>query len=135
MNYAEIPDPPTTADPRELELYRAALIKYLRDMALRNRTSADNGDADLALTAGSVRIQRFTTPLTAERTVTCPTEGVYIGMEFRIVREESATGNFDLDVCGLLVLEKPHGGKTHIVHWADIKYDEEGWRVVAYASE
>ncbi|MCK5236206.1 MAG: hypothetical protein KAR06_04395 [Deltaproteobacteria bacterium] len=135
MNYAEIPDPPKTADPRELELYRAALIKYLRDLALRDRISADNGDADLILTAADVKIQRFDTPLTAERLVTCPTENVYLGMTFRIIREEGATGNHNLNVCGLIMLAKPHGGPTHVIHWADIKYDEYGWRVTAYAQE
>lgn len=63
-------------------------------------TSANRGDADVTLTVyGDAKVQRFTSALTANRTVTLPTTEVYDGAVFRIVR--TGLGAFTLDVGGL----------------------------------
>lgn len=57
------------------------------------------GDASVALTAASDRIQLFSTALTGNRSVTLPSTGTYDGMEFEIVRRiNGATGAFSLQV-------------------------------------
>lgn len=61
--------------------------------------TADVGNASVTLAVGtSPQLQRWATTLTAERTATLDTTGAWAGAKFRIVRAESATGNFSLTV-------------------------------------
>lgn len=58
----------------------------------------DIGDASVTLTAASDRIQYQNVTLTANRTITLPNTGVYIGMEFHVVRRAGTPGAFTLQV-------------------------------------
>lgn len=87
--------------------------------------SEDNGDANVTVRVTANHItQRFATPLTANRTVTLSTVGVYRGARFRIVREAGATGAFNLDVGGLKTL-------TTAGQWCDVEYGANGWILTA----
>lgn len=89
--------------------------------ALNPSVSSDNGDNAVTLTAGkSALTQRFATTLTANRTVTLSTTGVYTGAKFRVVREAGANGAFDLDVGGLKTL-------SGASEWADVEYSGQNW--------
>ena len=70
--------------------------------------SADNGTANATLSvATSERTQRWATAFTNDYTATLSTTGIYKGARFTIIRQESATGNFNLRVIvGTTVLIK-----------------------------
>ena len=89
--------------------------------------SADKGNADATLTVGtSERTARWSTTLTVDRTATLSTTGAYTGARFRIIRTESATGNFSLIVAGTATLIRLAVGQ-----WCDVEYTGSAWIVVA----
>lgn len=90
-------------------------------------TGADNGNTSITLTYGSAMTQRFNTPLTAARTVTLPTNKVFNGMKFRVVREAGATGAFNLAVGGIKTLSAAGS-------WVDVEHDGVAWRVTGAGS-
>ena len=59
--------------------------------------SPDRGDADLTLTAADIgTVQRFLTPLTADRLITLPTTGAYDGAEIPIQRGGLGPGKLNI---------------------------------------
>jgi hypothetical protein len=91
--------------------------------------SADNGDAAKTLTARtSEDIQRWGTPLTADRAVTLSTTGAFKGAKFRIVRTAAATGAFNLNV-GTGPLKALTAGQ-----WCDVVHTGSAWMLTAAGS-
>lgn len=89
--------------------------------------SADNGDAAKTLVAGTdIEVQRWNTALTAARAVTLSTTNAYNGAKFRIVREATATGAFNLNV-GTGPLKSLTAAST----WAEVHFDGTAWRLTA----
>lgn len=89
--------------------------------------SADRGDASVTLVAGTDEpTQRFATTLTANRTVTLSSTGVYNGAKFTVVR--TGLGAFTLDVGGLKTI--PSGTAAFV----DVKHDGTAWRLVRYGT-
>ena len=68
----------------------------------RDQVSPDNGDANLTITAIMERIQLFATSLTANRTVTLPTTGLFNGQTYVILRTDTAA--FTLTVTGVATI-------------------------------
>lgn len=89
--------------------------------------TATNGDTSVTLTPYTDKVtQRFTTTLTADRTVTLATAGAVEGNRFRIVRP--ASGAFNLNVgAGPL---KALAAST----WCEVEYDGAAWNLVSYGS-
>lgn len=90
--------------------------------------AADNGDADVTFTnASSSRVQRFNTPLTANRTLTLSTSSAKEGASVTIVRGSGATGNFTLSFGSLATLRAPG-------EWAEARYDSgtSAWVLIGY---
>jgi hypothetical protein len=88
------------------------------------RVSADRGDASVTLTMTDAFIQRFATTLTANRTVTLPTTGVYNGATFRVVR--TGLGAFTLNVGGLKTIPSSTAAFVEVTH------DGTAWRLTGY---
>lgn len=89
--------------------------------------SQTQGDADVTLTCFSnVPVQRFTSALTANRTVTLSTTDAYHGAHFRIVR--TGLGAFTLDVGGL----KTIGSAT--AAFVDVIYNGSAWVLAGYGT-
>jgi hypothetical protein len=84
--------------------------------------SDDRGDTDITLVASDNHLQRFATELTAPRTITLPTTGLYDGLSFTIVRE--ALGEYLLDVGGVVSLPSTQPATARVV------YDGGAWRLV-----
>ena len=108
---------PFVADVILLNNFTDKLRTYLGNVALP-RIDADKcqpdvitdiGDASVTLTAGSDRIQYCNVTLTANRTVTLPSTGLYQGMEFDIVRKAATPGAFTLTVVD------PVSGNNHVI--------------------
>lgn len=94
------------------------------------RVSADVGNAAKTLTVLSDETtQRWNTALTADRAVTLSTTGAYRGAKWRIVREASATGAFNLNV-GTGPLKALGSAGT----WCEVEYDGSAWRLTASGS-
>lgn len=88
--------------------------------------TADVGDAAATLTVGtSARVQRWATALTADRTATLSATGAWRGAEFRIIRDEAATGAFSLIVGSNLARLAPG-------QWCDVKYTGTAWVLAGY---
>lgn len=103
---------------------------YRITMAVNPSVSTDNGDAAVTLTAGkNALVQRFATVLTADRAVTLSTTGAYTGAAFRIVREATATGAFNLNV-GTGPLKALGTAGT----WVDVVFNGTAWQLTAYGS-
>ena len=97
--------------------------------AVNPSVSTDNGDAAVTLTAGkNALIQRWATAITADRAVTLSTTGAYTGATFRIVRESTATGAFNLNV-GTGPLKALTAGT-----WVDVTFNGTAWQVSAAGS-
>lgn len=65
----------------------------------------NRGDADVTLTCWQdAEVQRFTSALTTNRTVTLSTTDAYNGARFTILRESTATGSSTLSIGGLVLL-------------------------------
>lgn len=92
--------------------------------------TADNGDTSQTLTVGtSLRIQRWATALTAERTATLATTGAWTGARFRIERAVTfaAATNLGLAVLvGTSVLVRLYVGQ-----WCEVEYNGTTWVLVA----
>lgn len=79
--------------------------------------TADVGNADTTLTYNSsTRVQRWNTPLTANRTATLSTSNAKEGANFVVVRGAGATGNYTLAVGSLATLYAPG-------EWCEVRYD------------
>lgn len=92
----------------------------------QQKASADRGDASVTLTAASEPVQRFATTLTANRTVTLPTSGVYNGLTFRVVRTGQGSGT--LAVGGLKTIPADTAAFVEVMH------DGTAWRLVGYGA-
>lgn len=89
----------TSADPREVFVDWILIRPWAKDWPVeRLRGSADNGDASKTLVVSDLEKQRWNTVLTANRTVTLPTTNVPDGHTFRIIREATAGGAFNLTI-------------------------------------
>ncbi len=88
--------------------------------------SGDNGDRAVTLSAGSsATTQRFNTTLTATRAVTLSSKNAFTGAAFKIIREQGATGPFNLDVGpGLKTLTAPG-------QWCVVEYAGNSWILAA----
>lgn len=92
--------------------------------------SADKGDAAVTATVGSTEPTiRFNTAISVDRAVTLSTTGAYNGAKFRVVREASATGAFNINV-GTGPLKALATAST----WCDVEYDGAAWRLTAYGT-
>jgi hypothetical protein len=84
---------------------------------LGNGIAADNGDANVTLTYNSSdTVQRWNSPLSANRTATLSTANAKEGSNFTVVRGSGATGNYTLSVGSLATLRAPG-------EWATVRYD------------
>lgn len=79
-----------------------------------NQISADNGDADLVIGVSDAAIQLFDTPLTANRVVTLPSSGNFIGQTFTILR--TGTEAFTLAVTGVATIPVDVSGMIMTVY-------------------
>jgi len=89
-----------------------------------DQISSDNGDTSLAITSAMERIQLFATTLTANRTVTLPTIGNFIGQTFTILRTDTAA--FTLAVTGVATI--PSGVSGLIV----AVYNGSSWELLDF---
>ena len=102
---------------------------YKIAQAVNPSVSTDNGDAAVTLTAGkNALVQRWSTAITADRAVTLSTTGAYTGASFRIVREATATGAFNLNV-GTGPLKALAAGT-----WCDVTFNGTAWQLTGYGS-
>jgi hypothetical protein len=98
------------------------------------KTSSDNGDTNKTLIAADRMIQRFSTTLTANRTVTLPSEfakasDLFAGKEFTIVRDAIVPGAYTLQISGdKPIVTLPSGVRS----WVRIIFERYTWRVVGY---
>ena len=92
--------------------------------------SANRGDADVTLVwQQDASTQRFNTALTALRTVTLSTTNARTGAKFRVVRQASATGAFNLNVGS-----GPLKALTAASQWCEVEYDGSAWVLTAYGT-
>jgi hypothetical protein len=89
----------------------------------------DQGDVSQTLTAGggSFSVNIWASPLTANRTVTLSTVGVWSGAKFRITRLASSTGAFNLVIGST-------GKNLTTGQWCDVEYQGLEWAVTAFGS-
>lgn len=90
--------------------------------------AADNGDASATFTNGSSdRVQRWNTPLTANRTLTLSTSNARDGAWVTAVRGAGATGAYTLAIGSLATLHIPG-------EWARCRYDSgtAAWVLESY---
>ena len=117
---------PPAYDRADQDRFRAAVSQSVNELEGRdtiNYVSADRGDTSLTLNAGTdVRVQRFATALTGNRTITLGTGAN--GSEFRIVR--TGLGAFTLDVGGLKTI--PAGTAAYVL----VGHDGTAWRLTGY---
>lgn len=93
----------------------------------RGSVSADRGDASVTLTVGvNEPIQRFTTALSTNRTVTLATTDAKNGDTFRVVR--TGLGAFTLDVGGLKTIPSATAA------FVDVAYNGSAWVLTAYGT-
>jgi len=122
------PQAPDKYERRDQDELRAVLEQSVTALELRGSThyvSADRGDANVSLNAGTdVDIQRFSTALTANRTITLGTGAN--GSWFRIVR--TGLGAFTLDVGGLKTIP------ISTAAFVDVRHDGTAWRLTAYGA-
>lgn len=91
--------------------------------------STNRGDASVTLRAGvDEEIQRFTSTLTANRTVTLDTVGAWEAAHFRIVR--TGLGSFTLNCGGLKTIPSATAA------WVDVHYSAAaaGWVLTGYGT-
>lgn len=88
---------------------------------------ADQGDSDATLTAlVDEEIQRWDTPLTANRTITLSATNAFNGARFRVVR--TGLGAFTLDVGGLKTIPSATAA------FVDVMYDGSAWVLTGYGT-
>lgn len=90
--------------------------------------SADQGNAGATLTAGASPVTNlWATPISVDRAVTLSTVNAYEGAKFRIVRQASATGAFNLNVgTGPLKAMATPGS------FCDVEFHGTAWTLTAY---
>jgi hypothetical protein len=89
--------------------------------------TANVGDASKSIqTRVDEDTQIWSTTLTADRTVTLDTTGVYPGAKFRIARP--AAGAFNLNVGSGPLKALPAGS------WCDVEYNGSAWVLTAYGA-
>jgi len=87
--------------------------------------SPDRGDRDVTLLAqADAPVQRFATPLSADRTITLSSQSAYPGARFRIVR--TGLGPFQLRVGQLKAM--PAGTAATV----DVEFDGTAWVLTGY---
>jgi hypothetical protein len=97
-----------------------------RTLALSG-VSPDRGDADVTLTADTdAPVQRFATPLRADRKVTLSLRGAYPGARFRVTR--TGLGQGQLDVGGLRVIPSATAA------FVDVECDGQAWVLTGYGN-
>lgn len=95
---------------------------------ITSSVSSDRGNASITIQTGKdARTQRFNTAITADRTVTLSAVNSWNGARFRIVRQASATGAFNIDVGGLKNL-------TAASQWIDVEYTGSAWIETGYGA-
>ena len=67
------------------------------DASMANEITT-RGDVSVTLTSADYNIQFFNTTLTANRTITLPSTGVFAGMTYKITRKAGTAGAFTLTV-------------------------------------
>ncbi len=88
--------------------------------------SADNGDAGKTLNPLShENVQVWSSPLTADRTVTLSNVGSQSGKRWKIVRASTATGAFNLNI-GTTPLKTLSVGQ-----WCEVAYSGSAWILIA----
>ncbi len=87
--------------------------------------SADRGDANYTIVIGDYGIQLFETTLTANRTVTLPTTGLYRGLTYTVVRMDVAA--YTLDVGGIKTIPSEEAAAVTIV------YNGVAWKLIDYS--
>lgn len=90
-------------------------------VAIDPTAGASVGDADLVLSARDYSTQIFLSTLTADRTVTLPSSGIYPGMEFTFIR--TGLGPFTLTIGSGVAILPPS-----VASMATVFYDS-GWRL------
>lgn len=118
-----------------LELYSkppAGSWRLIGRMGNGNVVVRGDEDTALAVSAGATSaidktVVLYDTELTEARAVTLATALAHEGMSWRIVRQATATGAFDLDVGGLKTL----GGASE---WCDVVFDGTSWVLTAYGA-
>lgn len=101
--------------------------RSLEDRLKLQHMAADRGDANVTLVAGTdAQFQRFATTLTANRTVTLSSTGVFNGARFRVVR--TGLGEFTLDVGGLKTIPSATAAFVEVMH------DGTAWRLIGYGA-
>lgn len=99
----------------------------------RADVSANVGDASKTLVVADEPTQRWNTALTGDKTCTLPDNSASVqGMKYRIVRQASATGSFNLTVqnatpATLKVLSAAG-------QWCDVEYVSGAWLLTAYGA-
>lgn len=97
----------------------------VRTIEATSRFSANRGDANVTLAATEVPTQQFTTALTANRTVTLPTTGLYPGLAFTILR--TGLGAFTLAVGALKTIPASTAARV------DVEYTGSAFVLTNYA--
>ena len=89
--------------------------------------SADNGNAGTTLTIGDdAKSQIWNTALTADRSITLATTGLYEGAEFHVIRTANSTGAFNLSVGGLKNLA--------VGEWCVVKVFNGAWVLAQFGA-
>jgi hypothetical protein len=87
--------------------------------------SPDRGDADYTITAFDFGIQRYSTALTADRTVTLPASGLYKGKKVSVIR--TVGGSYNILIGAVATLT----GSGLV----EVQYDGSAWVVITSTSD
>ncbi len=99
----------------------------IRNTVMDGGSQNNATDANYTLTPGTSARQVFqTAAITANRTITLSTTGVWLGATFRVTRKATSTGAFTLSVGGLKTLA--------VSQWAEVVYDGSAWTLAAFGS-
>ena len=91
--------------------------------------SADHGDAAFTILPGQLTsVEKWNTPLTADRAATLSTTNARNGDSRRVLRTAAATGAFNLNV-GTGPLKALAAGQ-----WCDVMYDGSAWILTGFGS-
>jgi hypothetical protein len=94
-----------------------------------NTVTADAGDANFTVAAGTSTTIIYNTPITALRSVTLATSGAQNGDFARVVRTASCTGAFNINVG-----TGPLKALTAAGQWCDVQYNGSAWVLTAYGT-
>ena len=98
----------------------------VRNIEAASRFSGDRGNANVTLTANEVPVQQFATTLTANRTVTLPTTGLYPGLTFTVLR--TGLGAFTLAVGSAKTIPASTAARV------DVEYTGSAWVLTGYGT-